>query len=167
MPQSYWPLIYMSLAAFSLSSLTKVCSKWTDRQIKRQSKRQLAERASILSEIYPKYKYKPLGNPEAKNIRLIELQPHAATVEAAGPVIKIRTSSLRASEIEPYEALSYCWGEAIELVPIICDEGESCVVFVTENLYGALVRLSKSLKTTRLLWIDAISIDQQDLAKKS
>lgn len=55
-----------------------------------------------------------------------------------------------------YEALSYVWG-AEESTKQIWVNG--CLFTVTENLYEALSNLQQSGED-RLLWIDAICIDQ-------
>jgi hypothetical protein len=62
-----------------------------------------------------------------------------------------------------YEALSYAWGDPNVLLPIILN---SRVAHVTENLEIAL-RSLRSRDQERILWIDAISINQQDATEKS
>lgn len=61
-------------------------------------------------------------------------------------------------EIEgvPYEALSYVWGSAQLAAKIWLD---GCQFEVTENLHEALVQL-RQYHEDRVLWIDAICIDQ-------
>lgn len=56
----------------------------------------------------------------------------------------------------PYEALSYVWG-ASQSADVICLNG--CPFGVTENLYEALAHLRRP-DEDRVLWIDAICIDQ-------
>lgn len=56
----------------------------------------------------------------------------------------------------PYEALSYEWGAKEAADSILLD---GCPVTVTENLYLALECLRQP-NEDRLLWIDAICIDQ-------
>lgn len=56
----------------------------------------------------------------------------------------------------PYEALSYVWG-ARQSADMIWLDG--CLFKVTQNLYEALEHLRRPDKD-RLLWIDAICIDQ-------
>lgn len=61
-----------------------------------------------------------------------------------------------------YQALSYTWGTATPTAPIICN-GQK--LEVTRNLYEALLYLRH--RGTRILWIDAICIDQSNLAERS
>lgn len=68
-----------------------------------------------------------------------------------------------AFDSEPYEALSYTWGGP-ELVEIIKVNNKT--LRVTGNLYAALLRLQVPGKG-RVLWIDAICIDQTSEADRS
>ncbi|KAK4206068.1 heterokaryon incompatibility protein-domain-containing protein, partial [Rhypophila decipiens] len=62
----------------------------------------------------------------------------------------------------PYEALSYTWGQSQELIQItLCGKR----VLVRDNLFTALWHLRKP-DEDRLLWIDAICIDQQSHLEK-
>lgn len=63
----------------------------------------------------------------------------------------------------PYEALSYAWG-LNELVERIKLNGK--VLRVTENLHSALQCL-RSCDQDRILWIDAICIDQSNMEERS
>ena len=68
------------------------------------------------------------------------------------------------SEPPDYEALSYTWGEPIFSASIECStEGQ---LPITENLSTALFHL-RLADRLRVLWIDAICINQQDLAERS
>ncbi|EPE36532.1 hypothetical protein GLAREA_08695 [Glarea lozoyensis ATCC 20868] len=62
-----------------------------------------------------------------------------------------------------YEALSYFWGPINDLKAILLDGFE---YLVTPNLFEALLRLRK-LDEDRLLWIDALVINQSDLTERS
>ncbi|KAM0136390.1 hypothetical protein ACHAP3_004620 [Botrytis cinerea] len=66
-------------------------------------------------------------------------------------------------EGEPYEALSYCWGDASVKVPIIVN---GKMFPVTTNLFAALRKLRKT-DSIRRIWIDAICINQDDNNEKS
>ena len=63
----------------------------------------------------------------------------------------------------PYEALSYCWGPITNKAHIQCD---NCVLEITTNVFDALAHLRQSEKP-RLLWIDQICLDQQNLLERS
>ncbi len=58
-----------------------------------------------------------------------------------------------------FEALSYTWGEMVFTHPIILND---LSFNVTENLSEALVHLRRE-NEIRLLWIDALCIDQSNL----
>ncbi|KAF5230266.1 hypothetical protein FAUST_9887 [Fusarium austroamericanum] len=62
----------------------------------------------------------------------------------------------------PYEALSYCWGSN-RLTSKITANGKD--LFITENLSEALCHL-RTNDQARLLWIDAICIDQSNLRER-
>ena len=62
-----------------------------------------------------------------------------------------------------YEALSYFWGSPDKRRSIFIDEG---CLRVTENLHAALLRLRDPF-LPRILWIDAICIDQGDKGERN
>lgn len=62
-----------------------------------------------------------------------------------------------------YEALSYVWGSPVRSRSIILD---GYMLPVTESLYTALLHL-RSKQLERILWIDAMSINQNDDSEKS
>lgn len=70
-------------------------------------------------------------------------------------------------EPPPYEALSYVWGSAEELQDLTID---GYAFKVTQNLYAALNHLLLPDGAVRVLWIDAICInqgaEQSDLAER-
>ncbi|KAI8225327.1 Heterokaryon incompatibility protein 6, OR allele [Colletotrichum sp. SAR 10_96] len=61
----------------------------------------------------------------------------------------------------PYEALSYAWGSTDQSETITAN-GQ--ILHVTKNLYSALEHLRQ--KENRILWIDAICIDQTNLQER-
>ena len=61
-----------------------------------------------------------------------------------------------------YEALSYCWGDAKQTLPISIN---SHTLPVTINLRAALRHLRRET-APRMLWVDAICIDQNELAER-
>ncbi|KAF8859326.1 heterokaryon incompatibility, partial [Acephala macrosclerotiorum] len=62
-----------------------------------------------------------------------------------------------------YEALSYVWGESDPPCWILCNGQRKSV---TPNLGAALRRLRYKEKW-RLVWIDAICVNQEDLDERS
>jgi hypothetical protein len=111
-----------------------------------------------------RYKYQPLRGPGSKQIRLLELLPNGS--------VRIQTSTLEGPGIPKYEALSYCWGDTTELyrvdVLVGGEAGEENAehLWVPRGLRLALERL-KAKDCIRVLWIDAICINQTDLSEKS
>jgi hypothetical protein len=99
------------------------------------------------------------GRPQ---IRLLELCPG----QWSAP---IRTK-IHAVDLDKwtgkYEALSYTWGPRGGEIPIICNAGDrpffpDTTLLARPNLHVALVHL-RSLLHSRLLWVDAVCIDQND-----
>jgi hypothetical protein len=96
-----------------------------------------------------KYKHKRFSDEDS--IRLLQLQPGVFNED-----VKITLIEAPLSKLPKYEALSYVWGSPTPDTAISCHELE---LLVTENCVLAMRRLRRRF-TTRLLWIDAICIDQ-------
>lgn len=62
-----------------------------------------------------------------------------------------------------YEAISYIWGPTNDLQTIVLDCFED---LVTPSLFEVLLRLQK-LDEDRLLWVEALVINQSDLTERS
>jgi hypothetical protein len=107
------------------------------------------------------YAYEPL-DPDAKEIRLLELLP--AEDEKDMVRINLQSFALPDRENMSYEAISYCWGPAGDWTLVLC--GDRCLSGVPFNLFLALRRL-RMKDRPRLLWADAISINQSDDVEKS
>ena len=104
------------------------------------------------------YRYSPLW---PGSIRLLRVMPHQD--EAAILQCQIFDYPLQSSEgTHLYEALSYVWGDSHQRHAISVD-GQA--LFVTTNLYAALLRLRDRL-LERIVWIDAICINQDDNKEK-
>ncbi|OAL43783.1 HET-domain-containing protein [Pyrenochaeta sp. DS3sAY3a] len=114
---------------------------------------------------YPTYVYKRLDISDSKSIRLIELLPLTKTdIENDIYVrIKMHTVSLHDPNAPEYEAISYCWGDATHLEPILCNDA---VFQVTNSLHCALRRLNH-YDRSRFLWADALCINQTDTEEKN
>ena len=106
------------------------------------------------SELVP-HLYDPI-QPKTQ-IRVLALHPGGGDEE-----ISCSLEVARLDEPPPYEALSYAWGDSKERYPIRCGNGS---LEVTDNLYAALKRL-RDVSSDRVLWIDAICINQQDGREK-
>lgn len=105
------------------------------------------------------YQYLPLD--EARHeIRLMSLLPGAfSSPTRASLVATVFTKDI----VPAFEALSYTWGSTEDPEKILVDDRE---LLVTQNLAEALKYLRYEDKP-RVLWIDAICVDQQDLGERS
>lgn len=102
------------------------------------------------------------SDPALKSIRLIELLP--AERDCSTIRIHLRTASLNDENRERYEAISYCWGDLKDTMPVFC-MGEN-PIWVTRSLWIALRRI-RLKDRIRLLWADAICINQKDNDEKA
>ncbi|KAI0168023.1 heterokaryon incompatibility protein-domain-containing protein [Pestalotiopsis sp. NC0098] len=110
------------------------------------------------------FTYKPLS-AEA-DTRLIELEP---APDASSPLrCHIAELCLSSDDLVEYEALSYTWGapEFTETLHVIEDVDKTSVIKITSNLRDALLRVRLSDRK-RMLWVDAVCINQQDDSDKS
>ena len=102
--------------------------------------------------------YGRLNLPTEGSIRLLDILP--------GVSREIR-ATLRSASLDSktrYEALSYTWG-ASTLHQVVRINGDYQLA-ITDNLFNALRRLRHRFKS-RTLWVDAICINQYDVAEKS
>jgi len=99
--------------------------------------------------------YKPLGKGDW--IRLVFLLP-----SCDGGEIECDLKTFSEDTCPTYEALSYVWGDPNNRSPIKCC---GTTFEVTKNLESALLQLRLAEKT-RLLWIDAICINQLDIKER-
>jgi hypothetical protein len=114
--------------------------------------------------------YRPL-NESLHEIRLIKLQSGAFSDELS---CTIEYASLDESHRTPYEGLSYCWGDLNDTkwIKVWCPtegnhETPEHAVAVTSNLHDALKHIRRDDGECRVLWIDAICINQDDLYERS
>jgi hypothetical protein len=105
----------------------------------------------------PSFVYEPLNSANF-SIRLLEVYPD----DENGPV-QVRLWESRAPGVEQYRCLSYMWGTPSGGVFEITLNG--CVFRVRENLYHFLRTAGQRFPNTAL-WIDAISINQEDDVEK-
>ena len=96
--------------------------------------------------------------PTRRHIRLLSLLPLAS-----GPELSVSIDSHMIDSVPQYEALSYVWGEAHRSILIRCN-GTSLAV--TQSLYSALEHL-RTPEGLRVMWIDAICINQDDPEERS
>jgi Heterokaryon incompatibility protein (HET) len=81
------------------------------------------------------------------------------------PRFVLRITQTRLDEAAPYEAISYTWGPAEDRQTIVCGP-EGAVIPVTRNCESVLRRL-RDLDSPRLVWVDAICIDQDDIDERN
>ncbi|KAK4506857.1 hypothetical protein PRZ48_000590 [Zasmidium cellare] len=104
------------------------------------------------------FTYLPLKEGE---IRVLTIQPSELEATDA-PLQADLEHVILDSEDRNYEALSYSWGDASVLHPIICGHE---ILNITTNLRQALLRL-RSPTSKRRIWADAICINQDDQDEK-
>lgn len=110
------------------------------------------------------HSYQPLDVSGAKaDIRLVELLPVQKKGINGHAVITCRLHQVSLYDFPSYEALSYHWGDPALTLPITLDDKP---FQVTRNLAEALGCLAFR-ERPRLLWIDAICINQTDNAERS
>ena len=97
-------------------------------------------------------------------------EAHAApnlSLDTRASAIRCHMERVRLNEsFSKYTALSYVWGDPDNKAPVTVNEK---TVFVTRNLEGALAQLQSELKPheERVLWIDALCINQTDNVEKT
>jgi hypothetical protein len=100
--------------------------------------------------------YQPLTADDG--FRLLELLPGSGN----DPICCLLKHAVL-SDAPEFEAMSYAWGDASDTLEIEC-EGVSFMV--TRNLHALLSNIRHE-DTARTLWVDAICIDQTNLAERS
>jgi hypothetical protein len=107
------------------------------------------------------YRYSPLS-PRRDSIRLLRLMPNK--VKSADIHCELFEYSLQnpCEETHLYEALSYVWGSAEKKLSLRMHNQS---FDVTVNLHAALLRLRNHFME-RILWVDAICIDQENQEEK-
>ncbi|KAF5554458.1 ACB 4-hydroxyacetophenone monooxygenase [Fusarium napiforme] len=106
----------------------------------------------------PIYRYAHLPY---NSIRLLRLLPHED--ENAPIRCQLFDCTLENSRgTRPYEALSYVWGSDYKPESVLID---SYSLSIGENLFAALLHL-RDRSIERILWIDAICINQHDTKEK-
>jgi hypothetical protein len=102
----------------------------------------------------------PLKEPD--EIRVLTLLPYE---QDADEPIQCRFGHVRLAQRPHYEALSYTWGDQTNQYPVSIDAAGN-VVHVGQNCLFALRSLRKA-EVPRLLWVDALCINQLDQDEKA
>lgn len=108
-----------------------------------------------------KYRYSPLSKGP-RSIRLLRLLPYQ--IDKAEIRAELLEYSLQDSQRShhSYEALSYVWGGLNTTRSILIGDEE---LDITPNLHAALLRF-RDPEFPRILWVDAVCINQRDEAEK-
>ncbi|TFB02600.1 hypothetical protein CCMA1212_005404 [Trichoderma ghanense] len=102
--------------------------------------------------------YKPLP---PRTIRLLKLLPS----NDADPIIALWLEHIPLEDAGPYDVLSYAWGDAVK------DKDDKVILLngmsirVTTSLFNTLRRL-RDTRVVQAFWIDALCVDQMDLADR-
>lgn len=106
------------------------------------------------------YWYRRLRNDEF-SIRLLRIHPNGDSTSKIE--CELFHEEIDNKDRTPYEALSYTWGDASQTVDI---QVNGCAFSVTVNLEAALRSLRKA-DDPRVLWVDAVCINQTDLTERA
>jgi hypothetical protein len=150
-----WIAYYMSFSPEPLVILSRIKHLWSLITVRyAHFKKGLHERIQGTNT----FVYEPL-DLEQSQIRLLKLFPGNSRqrVECASFTASLEEKGLT------YEALSYTWGSKHTTDTILLDEKP---FLVTSNLNDALRRLRQP-DESRILWVDAICINQQDDTERS
>jgi hypothetical protein len=109
----------------------------------------------------PQYCYSPLSL-KGDSIRLLRLKP-AKDKSADIHCELFNYPLLDYSGSHLYEALSYVWGESQKKLHVFIHD---CSFDVTDNLHAALLEL-RDHTIERIIWVDAICIDQTTKEKEN
>ncbi|KAH6865669.1 heterokaryon incompatibility protein-domain-containing protein, partial [Alternaria rosae] len=108
------------------------------------------------------YQYPALPLPDTgKYTRLLRLSPGDFSDE-----LHVELEQVLLDGTFNYEALSYVWGSTDHLVSILVGPSREYTISVTQNLATALQHL-RNANESRVLWVDAVCIDQSNLAERS
>ena len=110
--------------------------------------------------------YQPLSRGQTRVLCLQAGFPHDPIISTLTLVTLCEETAMKESSGEraaDYEALSYTWGDPEPFHSIECN---GCSLGVGRNLFTALKTLRNS-EGPRFLWIDAICINQSDVAERS
>ena len=110
------------------------------------------------------FQYPPLDDP-TRQTRLIcfESGDKSSQVDTEPIRCRLIVVNLDACASHEYHALSYCWGDVTDARPIHVNDN---LHYITSNLEAALHRAIE-INRDRLVWADAICINQRDLEEKA
>jgi len=106
--------------------------------------------------------YQNIITPEGIWLRMFVLLPGPPTAQLSGKLLQSK-ADCDAHGVDRFEALSYTWGSPTHKGPVAVN-GRVCLL--GGNLYAALLALRYEDRP-RILWIDAICINQDDIDEKN
>jgi hypothetical protein len=115
----------------------------------------------LTPRVFEQYQYVPL-NEEAHEIRLLTLLPGTFSSEIR---LCLDITPFTGHHIPEFEAVSYVWGSVESPVNIFVGKLGHETLAITKNLAEALPYFRYEDKP-RVLWIDAICVDQQNLKER-
>lgn len=108
------------------------------------------------------YNYQPI-DPNTNTIRLLRLFQGRRYYNDELICGELFEAEIPHDRDDTYEALSYTWGDPTRTKTITINDQK---VAVTTNLYDALLHLRNPEKD-RILWVDALCINQQDAFERT
>ncbi|KAI1062822.1 hypothetical protein LB507_005731 [Fusarium sp. FIESC RH6] len=114
--------------------------------------------------------YSQILEIERQDIRLLNVKPGAFDDPISA---SFSTVSLKDAEVMGigFHALSYCWGDSSEREEIMLfsnqDEVDDGVPFSIGKSAAQALRRLRSEKTTLVIWVDAVCINQDDLEERA
>jgi hypothetical protein len=118
---------------------------------------QVLQESQSLQSVYGQIVLQAL-NVSKKEVRLLELNPGPPEDE-----ITCTTYNSSLPRKLYYETISYCWGDSAQLVPITLNKQSVCIPANAANALKQVRRVDEH----RLLWIDVLCINQQDLVERA
>ena len=127
---------------------------------RRYSRRAQRKRASIN---VPAYVYQPLDAVDIRLLVLKQRSPMLPSVVEANMIHVSMDDVLKDGSDVRFEAMSYQWGSAEKVDTILIDGKE---FWVTQSAFNVIMARRSSFQE-RVIWIDAICINQSDQEEKS
>ncbi|KAL9616960.1 MAG: hypothetical protein Q9160_008230 [Pyrenula sp. 1 TL-2023] len=114
----------------------------------------------------PTFRYEPLSASDS--VRALVLQP-SEDYDSALRCEVIQYTRLESSASldsnRHYEAVSYTWGEPVFSHQILCESGDRISQLKVTQMVDTMLRHLRKKTSPRFLWIDAISLNQDDEAE--
>ena len=115
----------------------------------------------------PNYRYRALRVPSS--LRLLRLLPSSqANDDIDCHLLEVENLyTTHPDDIEGYEALSWCWGRGEKDQIIRIHEKQQIYQFSVTHPLKAALKALRLAHEVRILWVDAVCINQEDVEEKS